>query len=459
MQGEQWQWAETCQLAETATNELTASLQRYQAKPEQNRQWAGEQALRIANLARFYNQAMAESVIDPIGGFYVLVQIQGKCFEKIGDQRACFPLSDFVRQHIEEAPDSAAYRMLVRKDASMFGNSILRHLPYLEQDILRHDAKSSYLCFQNGVMTITESSAELKRNDAVSGLVWKHQIKDYDFKLLHNKEVEQCQFFRFLNLAVNGNDAKALLELPRDENKFLLDDDDIRGTVAGKRLAGMLTALGYCLYRWKDPRVVKMVLGVDRALQRDDLEVNGDTGKGLVGQSIGKVRNQFYAPGRTIDIRSLAAFSSLSRLHKHVWIPDLERSFPMHLFLNNLTEGWTVKELYKNELVLPFSESPKVWMDTNYTLRGSGNAFDRSIYVVEFAKYFCKTHTPWHEFGMMLYDDWDEQKWMWFLNVCTLATQRYMRWGLFEVPTNSHTQRKLSDDIPESATDFFEDLQ
>ncbi len=131
----------------------------------------------------------------------------------------------------------------------------------------------------------------------------------------------------------------------------------------------------------------------------------------------------------------------------------------MHLFLNNLTEGWTVKELYKNELVLPFSESPKVWMDTNYTLRGSGNAFDRSIYVVEFAKYFCKTHTPWHEFGMMLYDDWDEQKWMWFLNVCTLATQRYMRWGLFEVPTNSHTQRKLSDDIPESATDFFEDLQ
>jgi hypothetical protein len=130
----------------------------------------------------------------------------------------------------------------------------------------------------------------------------------------------------------------------------------------------------------------------------------------------------------------------------------------MHLFLNNLTEGWTVRELYKNELVMPFSESPKVWMDTNFTLRGSGNTNDRRIYVVEFSDYFGKAHTPWDEFHNLLYDDWDEQEWMRFYNVCVFAIQRYMRWGLVAVDTSNYTKRKLTDDIPESAVDFFEDL-
>ncbi len=407
----------------------------------------------------FLKEAGFRRILDPSGGFYDLIQIRGKSIEKIGDQRACFALSDFVRTHVQEVGDSAAFRMLVRKDATMFGNAALRHLPYLDKDILRDDATSSYLCFRNGVLTISEKSAEIRNNESVSGLVWKHQILDYDFKQLPIEEVEQSQFFRFINLCVNGRDAKALMDLPRDVKHFVLDDSDIRGTLAGKRLAGMLTALGYSLYRWKDPRVTKLVLGVDRSLQRDGLEANGGTGKGLVGQSIGKVRNQFYAPGRTIDIKSPAAFARLSRLHEHVWIPDLDKNFPMHLFLNNLTEGWTVRELYKNEVVLQFADSPKVWMDTNYTLRGSGNTFDRRIYVVEFAEYFCKAHTPWHEFGMMLYDDWDDQEWMRFYNVCVLAIQRYMRWGLVEAPVESYKSRKLSDDIPESAIDFFEDLE
>jgi hypothetical protein len=62
MEDDQWQWAETCQLAETAIHELTASLQRYQAKPDHNKEWAREQSLRIINLAKFYNQAMAASM-------------------------------------------------------------------------------------------------------------------------------------------------------------------------------------------------------------------------------------------------------------------------------------------------------------------------------------------------------------------------------------------------------------
>ena len=398
-------------------------------------------------------------MLDPSGDYYDLVRQDGKFLTMIGGDRSYFKVSDFVREHIQRSGNAEARKMLVRKNGIMFSEPVIKQLPYLSEQLLTDDDKTCYIPYRNGLLSITADKIELIPYVRATGLIWKDRQIDRDWKPLGPDDIESGQFYRLLQFNAAGKQARDLADLPKADNSFRMDDGDIRSTAIASRFASFITAYGYSCYRYKDPRVNKAILCVDQSPQTSGLQANGGTGKKLAGESIGRIRNQFFAEGRIIDIKSASAFARLNRRHEHVWIPDLDRNFPIELFLNKLTEGWTTRELYKNETVMNYADSPKVWLDTNYTLRGSGNTFDRRLHVLEFSNYFNKNHTPFDEFKNLLFDQWDESEWLRFDNFCAWAVQRYMRWGLVESDTSDYKSRKLKGDIPASAIDYFDDLK
>ena len=46
-------------------------------------------------------------------------------------------------------------------------------------------------------------------------------------------------------------------------------------------------------------------------------------------------------------------------------------------------------------------------LSTNYAITGSGNSFERRKWELELTQHYTKDYTPLHEFGKLMFGDWE----------------------------------------------------
>jgi hypothetical protein len=116
----------------------------------------------------------------------------------------------------------------------------------------------------------------------------------------------------------------------------------------------------------------------------------------------------------------------------------------------------TIEKKGQDAYQIPFKESPKISITTNYTINGSGASHERRIFEVEIANYFNDNLTPEMEFGHLFFAEWDDKEWASFDNFMIRCVQFFLKNGLVQSDKVNLKFRKFKNEMGAEFIEFME---
>jgi hypothetical protein len=113
----------------------------------------------------------------------------------------------------------------------------------------------------------------------------------------------------------------------------------------------------------------------------------------------------------------------------------------------------TVEKKGQDSYQIPFKESPKISITTNYTIKGEGSSHARRVFEVEVANHYNADNTPEDEFGHQFFSEWSEEEWRKFDNYMINCLSSYLNTGLVKSKFINLRIRQLS---AETSYEFIE---
>ena len=347
---------------------------------------------------------------------YRLVRVRDGFVEEASTEQ----IKRFIKDYIDKLPDSFDGGVtpqdlleLVYKGATvLFSDAFFEFFERANLEFLKDTKDEAYFPFKNGVVTVAKNAIVLRSYGELGKVVWKTQVIDHFIVIESDIELGKIEYFRFI--------------------ERISDNDQERYIYA-------LGLIGYLLHNYKDPsRPFSVIL----AEETDNESKGGGTGKGIFVKALGYLLNIVRVDGKNFKFDKSFAFQRVDLDTRILAIEDTRRNVDFEGFYSIITEGITVEKKNKDELFIPYKDSPKVMFTTNYTIPNSGNHAKRRQKVLEFSGYFGPTRTPEDEFGHKLFDDWDKDEWNRFYNLMFEAVQGYLGFGVLEVASSDKIKRK-----------------
>jgi hypothetical protein len=157
--------------------------------------------------------------------------------------------------------------------------------------------------------------------------------------------------------------------------------------------------------------------------------------------------------GKTFEFNKSFPYQTVSTDCQVLAFDDVKKNFDFEKLFSIITEGITIEYKGKDAIKLPVKDSPKVLISTNYTIKAEGGSFKRRMFEVELSSYFGVHHTPYDEFGTMLFDEWDSEEWARFDHFMINCLQYYIQNGLVTYEHKTLQKRKL---INQTSKEFLE---
>lgn len=327
-------------------------------------------------------------------------------------------MKKFVQDYIKTLPDEFdgttrdhLNESFMRGADTYIGKGMLEFLRVKKLDVLRDTPDASYFPFRNGIVKTTVEGSEIISYAEAGKSVWKTQIIDHDISLIAYEDFDPniAEFYRFIQL-VSG------------------ENDDY-----------LCSLIGYLLHRYKDPaRPFAVIFGEET----EDEKKGGGTGKGILVRALSEMANTVRVDGKNFKLDKSFVFQRVALDTKILAIEDVRKNVDFEGFYSIITEGITVEQKNKNEIHIPYSDSPKIIFTTNYTVNARGGHGKRRQRTFEFTNYFSAGRTPMDEFGHKLFDDWDQDEWSRFYNFMFMCLQDYLINGVKDKDVSIATHRK-----------------
>jgi hypothetical protein len=343
---------------------------------------------------------------------YIYVQLSGSTFEEITIEQ----IKKIVQKHINDLPDTFncgvarldLLEFIYKGSDTYFGKSFLEFLNRFTPDFLKDTKQTAYIPFINGVVCVTAERMELKTYDQVEKHLWKDSIIDFKISL-DNYDITGSIWYKFL-ACICGSDSPKTMTPEQTEKVFYL-----------------MSLIGYLSHKYKDPAKPYCVI---LAEQTETEEKGGGTGKGLLARGIGHLASICTIAGKTFDPLSRFAWQRL-RLHNTIAVvDDVPKKFPFDGLYNVITEGVTLERKNQQEIFIPYENSPKIIVISNYVISGAGNHAERRQRVFEFMPFFSPKYTPEQHFGHILFDDWGQDEWNRFYGLMLSCIMLYLKNGI-----------------------------
>lgn len=210
-----------------------------------------------------------------------------------------------------------------------------------------------------------------------------------------------------------------------------------------------LTALGYLLHQHKRSSKAMAVVGMDLT----NVEVGdakGGTGKSIFGNAIRKILPSVYINAKRINNKDdKFTFGAVTEKTNFVFIDDLRQSYDFESNWAEITGDFQVNKKGVQAYTLPPDQVIKMYLSTNYILRGNRDSDLRRQFQIGFSDYYGPQRSPADDFGHDLFDDWDEHQWAYFYNLCARAIQMWLRHGKIDMPGESILIRRLRQNMGE----------
>jgi hypothetical protein len=345
-------------------------------------------------------------------------------------------MKKFILSYIENLPDTfdggitpeLLKELIMKQYNALFNESFLEFCPRTEPDFLKDEQKKAYFPFKNGVVVISQGKIEMVSYGSIKKYIWKSQVIDRNISLDQAYDPDLCEFYRFM-VKISGDDEE--------------------------RLMYCMTLIGYLLHTYKDPAKPYSVI---MAEETENESEGGGTGKGILVKAISYMVNTERVDGKNFKLDKNFAFQRVNLDTKLVSIEDVRKNVDFEGFFSIITEGITVEKKNKDELYIPFKDSPKILFTTNYTIANNSKAAQRRQKVFEFAPFFGPQNTPRDFFGHNLFDEWDEDEWNRFYNLMFACVDMYLRGGVKEVANSEKLKRKhIRLSFGEEALEWFQE--
>ena len=329
-------------------------------------------------------------------------------------------MKKFIIEYIDTLPDTFdagvtpddLKELLLKKHDTYFSNGLLEFLPRSDYNLLKDEVDAAYFPFKTGVIKVTSESVQVLTYKEVNRVVWKTQIIDFDIRIDENIGEKKIEYADFLN-CISG-------------------DDPIRYEYA-------CTLIGYLLHKYKDPAKPYCII---LAEENDNETKGGGTGKGIFLTAISKLINTERIDGKNFKLDKNFAFQRVGLDTRLIAIEDTRKNVDFEGFYSIITEGITVEKKNKDELFIPYRDSPKIIFTTNYTIINTSAHHKRRQKTFEFSDFFGTEKTPVHHFGHNLFDDWDMTEWNLFYNFLFECCSAYLRHGILETASVMKVKRK-----------------
>jgi hypothetical protein len=216
-----------------------------------------------------------------------------------------------------------------------------------------------------------------------------------------------------------------------------------------QNLNSIITIIGYLLHRYKDPAHAKAIIFMD---SYKDGNANGGTGKGIVTKAFEQIRKTAYQDGKFSSFNDRFLLSNVEYGTRVLVFDDVPKNFDFEKIFPLITEKAVIERKYENKFTIPFEESPKVLITTNYTVEGAGESHKRRKVEFIFSDKYNADYTPEDRFSHLLFLEWDKNEWERFYLFMTHCLHVYLFMGL-ELPKFNVGERQLK---MEASTEFMQ---
>jgi hypothetical protein len=300
-------------------------------------------------------------------------------------------------------------------------------LSCLTRDSLKthRDSKETVLkFFENGVLKIEKESLEILPYDELDSPVFGSQITK---RKVWTNDIIKSDFEKFLN------------------------------NVAGEEnIEAFMSAIGYLCSSYKSQALALAVILNDPSSGFGS--ANGGKGKGLIGKAVSNFVNMVRLDGKKFNAEDPFNLAPVKQDTSVIFIDDVKENFSFKSLFNVLTEDLEITRKHKDKITLPFEESPKVLLATNYILRGSDTSSKRRRWDLELADHYNDKNTPVKEFGKEFFTEWNKQEWNAFYMFMSKCVQLYLDKGIIKMDTEGKLAYKtLVADTSEDFLHFMEE--
>ncbi|GAB3255926.1 hypothetical protein GCM10027347_17410 [Larkinella harenae] len=229
----------------------------------------------------------------------------------------------------------------------------------------------------------------------------------------------------------------------------LLTDDEVQEQKM--HLINKIYAIGYLLHRYKNPAKPWAVFVMDAKISENS-ESHGGAGKGILAKGIYKLVTKVQLDGRNpqlVDNKHL--LENVDQDTDIVHMEDAAENLPFGFFYAPLTSATTINPKQKRSFELEYAVSPKWLFDTNFGDRYTDPSSRRRKLYVAFSDYYHEntgdyreSRSPADEFGLNLFDDFDETEWNRFYNFMAQCLKFYLGCQeKLEAPLSNLSKRNL----------------
>ena len=288
---------------------------------------------------------------------------------------------------------------------------------------------TGYLYFQNIIVKVSSDNIDLIDYENFEGFIWEKEIIKRDFVVSDKAE---CVFGEFIRIIASNEP---------------------------ERLKSIVSIIGYLIHSFKNPSCSKAIILMDSEIDVEFNEANGGTGKSLIGKAVGQIVPNLFIDGKTMKSQDKFRLSGLNSHHRIIFFDDVKKDFDFESLYPLITGDLYIEKKYKNAIVIPSTETPKILITSNYVVKGGGgNAEKRRKVEYEVSTYFKNVLTPKEEFGHQLFDDWDDEEWTKFDNFMAAALQFYLKKGLIEAKSINIDFNRLKIETSVDFIDFMNNL-
>lgn len=375
---------------------------------------------------------------------YSYIHIQGNVVSKVEPREVRKFISDFVDKRF---PELIKLRNMLHNSRKL-SESSLSNLKEVELDFTDFDKHYQYFFFNNETWKVTADGIEHKRNHLSNfeACVWKNEVLPYNVKRLDNSfnisydEQTKCYDIdvlntdsKFFSYLINTsrvhwqNEDKGLpidqIETYWNQNKFNIASSRLTDSEIWEQkqhLINKIFAIGYILHRYKNPARPWCVFAMDNKISEMS-QSNGGTGKSLYFKSFNYMMNIVSLGGRDPKMtENKHIYERVTPYTDFVFVDDASKYLNFGFFFDSITGSMIVNPKNTSSFEIPFDQSPKLGIASNYTLRDIDPSTERRILYIVFSDWYHaktengeyeETRTVFDDFGKNLFFDYTEAEW------------------------------------------------
>jgi len=326
----------------------------------------------------------------------------------------------------EKQPDEVTRKMIIEKfyksPAHYFCENRLNLLKSKHSFEFNNDLPNDcFIYFQNGYVSCSQDGYQIFPYKKLKGLIWENQMINRNFEFKEETEENRSVFSAFIWNIAN-----------KDADRYF----------------SLCSIIGYCLHSFYDGKLQAILFTDSKISDSPD----GRTGKTLLCQALGKIKNYCEINGKDFDFTNKHKYQQANLDTQVIHLNDVKKNFDIEQLFNDITEGVVVDK--KN--LKPFRIKTKLLISTNKTVRIEGASAKDRVVEFEFANHYNDKFSPQDEFGHWFFRDWNAEQWNCFDNFMMSCICLYLKKGILQAQPINLNRRKLLEFTCSEFTEFMD---